>query len=110
MCPHCRCFPLEDHIWWVSSEYGDGKKKKKKQCNWWCAACGDQYDWRARIGVLVIQDGTDNRNAEVFRAHAAPQGMCDSLGNALKLVANQQKDGDSPVGMIVPGLLEKSRR
>ena len=31
------------------------------------------------------------------------------LTNALKLLAKQQKDGDSQVWMVVPGLLEKSR-
>ena len=41
------------------------------------------------------------------RAHAAPQGRCDNLINALKLLPNQQKDGGSPVKMVVPGLLEK---
>ena len=24
----------------VSSGHGDGNMKKKRQCNWWCAACG----------------------------------------------------------------------
>ena len=48
VCPHCHCFPLDGHIWSVSSGHGDvKKKKKKKQCNWWCAACGGHYDWRA---------------------------------------------------------------
>ena len=59
---------------------------------------------------LVIQDSADLREANVFRAHAAPQGMCDNLINALKLLTIQQKDGDSPVGKIVTGLLEKSRQ
>ena len=36
--------------------------------------------------------------------------MCDHLIDALNLMANQQKDGDSPVKMFVPGVLEKSRR
>ena len=44
---------------------------------------------------------------QVFRAHAAPQGVCDNLINALKLLANQQTYGDGPVKMVVPGLLEK---
>ena len=35
--------------------------------------------------------------------------MCDNLINALKLLANQQQDGDSPIQSIVIGLLEKSR-
>ena len=34
------------------------------------------------------------------------KGMCDNLSNALKLLANQQKDGDSPVKMVVQGLLK----
>ena len=36
VCPHCHCFPVEDCIWWDTTK-----------CNWWCAACGGQYDWRA---------------------------------------------------------------
>ena len=47
--------------------------------------------------------------AKVFRAHAAPQGMCHKLVSALKLLTNQQKDGNSPVGKIVTSLLERSR-
>ena len=55
------------------------------------------------------QDSTDRREAKVFRAHASPQGVCDNLINALMLLANQQKDGDSPVKMVVQGLsTEKS--
>ena len=60
--------------------------------------------------VLVIQDSTDHRNAKVFRAHAAPQGMWENLINAPKLLANQKKDGGSPIRMIVPGLPVRSRR
>ena len=103
----CHRIPLEDCICWVSSGNGDGHKKKK-QCRWWCAVCG-QYDWRAPNRVLVRQD-TEHRNAKVFRARAAPQGKSDNLIHALKLLANQQNDGDSPVGKIAPGLLEKRRR
>ena len=103
MCPHGCCFPLEDCIWWVSSGQG------QKQCNWWCAACG-QCNWRAPNRVLVTQDSTDHRNANVLRAHA-PQGMCDNLiTHVKKVLVTQQKDGHSPVRMIVPVLLEESRR
>ena len=49
------------------------------------------------------------RQAKVSRAHAAPQGTCDYLINFLKLLTNQQKDGDSSVENVVTGLLEKSR-
>ena len=42
-------------------------------------------------GVLVIQDSTNRREATVFRAHAAPQGKCDNLMSALKLVATRRE-------------------
>ena len=60
--------------------------------------------------VLVIRDSTDPRKAKVFRAHAAPQGMCDNLINSLKLLTNQQKDGASPVDNLAARLLETCRR
>ena len=75
---------LDDHLWWVSTGHGDGNNIKKKHCNWWCAACGGQYEWRAPKRILV---------AKVCKTHAAPLGLCDNLVNALKLLANQQKDG-----------------
>ena len=36
--------------------------------------------------------------------------MCENLINALKLLANQQKDGDSPIQSIVIGLCERCRK
>ena len=44
------------------------------------------------------------------RAHAAPQGLCENLINALKLLANQQSDGDSPIQSFVAGLYERNRK
>ena len=35
---------------------------------------------------------------------------CDNLINALKLLANQQKDGDGPIPSIVTGMHERSRK
>ena len=83
LCPSCNSFPTEDNVWWVSAG--------KKHCSWWCGASASQ--------------------AEVFKAHAVPQGVCvcGNLVNALKLLANQPKDGDSPIQSIVAGLCERSR-
>ena len=36
--------------------------------------------------------------------------MCDNLIISMKLLTNQQRDGDSPVESVVTGLLEKSRK
>ena len=94
----------------MSSGHGDGNNRKQEQCIWWCAACGGQYDWRAPNRILVIQVSVDPREAKVFRAHAAPQGLCDNLINSLKFLTNQQKDGDSPVESIVTGRREKSHK
>ena len=90
VCPHCNCFPLDDYMW--------------------CAACGGQHDWRAPNRILVVQLGANATEAKEFRAHEAPPGLCDNLVNTLKMLANQQKDGDSPIQSIVTGLHERSRR
>ena len=57
-----------------------------------------------------MQLGVNANEAKVFKAHAAPLGLCDNLINALKLPANQQEDGDSPIQSIATGLHERSRR
>ena len=108
VCPHCDRFPLEDYMWWVSSGHGDGNNRRKKQCSWCAASCG-QYDWRAPDRTLVIQLGADANRAKVFKALAAPLGLCDNLVN-VKHLANEDQDGDRPIQSIVTGLHEGSRR
>ena len=73
----------------------------RKHCSWWCAFCGEQYDRRAPSWLLVVQTGDSANQAMVFKAHAVPQGLRKNLINALELLADQQKDGDSPVHSIV---------
>ena len=58
----------------------------------------------------MVQTGVSASQAKVFKAHAVPQGVCEHLVNALKLSANQQKDGDSPVQSSVTGLCERNRK
>ena len=60
--------------------------------------------------VLVVKIGVNANEAKAFKAHATPLGLCDNLINALKLLTNQQTDGDSPIQSIVSGLHQKSRR
>ena len=43
---------------------------------------------------LLCKQGIVFEQAKVFKAHAVPQGLCVNLINALKLLANQQEDGD----------------
>ena len=88
VCLHCHRYPLEDDIWWVSSV------QLIVCCMWWPEELEGPR-------ILVIQDSTDNREVKVFRAHAAPHGACDNLINALRHLANKQKNGDSPVNVLV---------
>ena len=76
---------------------------KTKQYNWWCAACGGQYNRWDPNRVLVVQAGGDPR------AHAPPQGACEHLVCALDLLANLQAGGDNLVDTIFECLQERSR-
>ena len=81
-----------------------------KTTKWWCAICGEKYDWRQANRLLVVQNGESFEQAKVFKAHAVPQGLCANLINALKLLANQQEDGDGLLQNFVKNLGEESRR
>ena len=110
LCPQRNSFPLEDCIWRVSTGDGDGSDRKKKHCSFWCAVCGGHYEWRAPNRILVVQLGVNANETKVFKALAAPQGLCENLINVLKLLAKQQTDGDSPIQSIVTGLQKRSRK
>ena len=58
----------------------------------------------------MVQTGERDEQAKVFRAHGVPQGLCENLVNALKLLASQQEDGDGLIQNIVTNLCEGSRR
>ena len=57
----------------------------------------EKNDWRVPNRLLVVQTCDSVSQAKDVKAHAGPQGLCENLINALKLLANQQKDGDSPI-------------
>ena len=67
--------------------------------------------WRKQPNrLLVVQTGDSVNQANVFRAHAALQGLCGNLMNALKLLANQQENGDGLTQNIVTNPCEGSRK
>ena len=101
LCSNWNSFPLEDNVWWVS-----GRKSSK----WWCAMCGENYDWKQPTKLLVVQTRDSFEQTKLFKAHAVPHGLCANLINALKLLANQQEDGDDLLQNIVKDLGEESRR
>ena len=70
-----------------------------------------KYDWKQPNRLLLGQTGESVNQAKVFKAHAVPQqGLCGNLINALKLLANQQEDGDGYMQNIVTNLGEGSRK
>ena len=54
--------------------------------------------------------GDSIEQAKVFKAHAAPRGLCAYLINALKMLANQQEYGDGLLQNIVKNLGKESRK
>ena len=66
--------------------------------------------WEATGQAFVVQTGDSIEQAKVFKAHAVPQGLCANLITALKLLANQQEEGDGPSQNIVKDLGEGSRK
>ena len=81
-----------------------------RSAEWWCAICGEKYDWKQPNWLLVVQTGDSVEQAKVFKAHAVPQGLCANLVNALKLLANQQEDGDCLLQHIVKELGKECRQ
>ena len=75
-----------------------------------CAICGENYGWKQPNRLLVVHTVESFEQAKVFKAHAVPQGLCANLINALKLLANQQEDGDGLLQNIVKDLGKESRR
>ena len=101
LCSHCNSFPLGDYVLMVTA----GKTTK-----WWCAICGEKCDWRQPNRLLVVQTVESVEHAKVFKAHSIPQGLCENLINALKLLANPQEDEDGLVQNIVTNLGKGSRK
>ena len=60
------------------------------------------YWWYKQVSVPVRQ--------RFLKAHAAPQGLCENMINALEQLAKQQKDGGCPIQSIVTGFCERSRK
>ena len=60
-----------------------------------------KYDWKQPNRLLVVQTSESFHQVKVLRAHAVPQGLSGNLIHALKLLANQQEDGDGLIQNIV---------
>ena len=75
-----------------------------------CAICGENMIGERPTSCWWCKQATVPVRPRCSKAHAVPQGLCENLINALKLLANQQKDGDSPVQSLVTSLCDRSRK
>ena len=107
VCPHCNCFPCVTTCGGYRRDTDTASTERRN------IAIGGvrlvEANTNAPDRVLVVQLGANATEAKVFKAHEAPLRLLDNLINALKLLANQQKYGDSPTQSVVPGLHERSR-
>ena len=69
-----------------------------------------KYDWRAPNWLLVVHTCESASQAKGFQSACGTAGPMRNLINALKLLANQQEDGDSPIQSIVKVLCERNRK
>ena len=58
--------------------------------------------------LLMVQIGSDLKDAKVFPAFLPPQKPCEDLNNAVKLLAKMQTEADSMMSKAVEGLHERS--
>ena len=63
-----------------------------------------------RTGFWSCKQGKALSRRRSFKAHAIPQGLCENLINALKLLGNQQEDGNGLLQNIVTSLGKGSRK
>ena len=92
---------------------------------WKTTFCGSLWEKPQGGGAQFVEKSTTGGNrtifwscklvkvfkwAKVFKAHAIPQGLCEKLINALKLLANQQEDEDGLLQNIVTNLGKRSRK
>ena len=110
--PHCNCSLLDVHTCCRRLDTATATSESSNT-----AAGGAQHAAANTTGERSQDTGGATRpqrkrsgSPEVLEARAAPWWLCDDWVNAPKLLANQQKDGDSPIQSIVTGLHERSRR
>ena len=67
-----------------------------------------RFSWKEALQLVVRNLVEKTWNGE--RPTSYLWCLCENLINALKLLANQQSDGEGPIQSIVAGLGERSRK
>ena len=105
-CRTCALIATDSHL---NTTFGRFRvdTRRKKRCNWQCAACSGQHEWMAPNRVLVIHHGRLTSKS-VQRARCTARNV-RQFGQCAQLLSNQENDGDSPVTMSVQGFQERIR-
>ena len=104
--PHCKRCPMEDYAWWISEGHVPKKGKTSSVTGRAHHAAAStvgkiQTWWRGKRTTLRSQR---------FFLHTPPQGMCDNLICARKLLAKLQREDNNLVDTVSHGIFEQSRR
>ena len=110
VCPHCTISPWRTTFGWYPRDTETATTERRSMVTGGVPVVGANTNGERPTKILVVPLGVNANEAKVFKVHAAPLGLCDNQINALKLLANQQKDGNSPIQSIVTGLCERSRK
>ena len=107
ICPHFTSFPLEDVIWWESTGHGDRRRST--------AAGGVRYveaeaNVEHQTGYPWCRSVPPPMKQTCSERTPRQKDYVKKLIDALKLLANQQADGDGPIQSIVMGLQERNRK
>ena len=98
LCPNCNSFPLEDYVWWSLGEKG-------------VTIGGVRFVEKKTTGSIQTGSRCCKEVKVLIRPRSAvPRGLCGNLINALKLLANQQEDGDGLTQNIVTNFGEGNRK
>ena len=83
-----------------------GYHEWKKHTNWLCAICGEKYDWKQPNRLLVVQTCESVNQCQGLQSGCSASGPhAGILIKALKLLADQQEDGDGVIQKFVTKLL-----
>ena len=101
---------MEDDVWWVSSDHSDADKKKRRQFDCWCAACGSQCNWRNPNRLLVILDSEDPQRSKNVQGTCAAAGDLCQYCFFLMLLANLQSGSHQRMVQTVCEELQEASR
>ena len=102
VCENYKLFPVEDFLWWVSTNHGE-RRKKNSMSGWWCQA-GNRTTGESRIVYSHCRLATQHMTKWFFRR---TEHLMVNMTRALKLVTNLIKG--NKLGVVLKSLAEREQ-